>query len=390
MLLKLSLPLQLLVVLAVVIGCGTFLPLQATAFFYSISLTFKECLGFLLPFIVFSFVSAGVLSFKKNAPVVIAILISCVLLSNAIVSLLSYFICTSALSSITNNVVIEHITNNISLSPLWNFMLPRLIKSEHAMICAIITGLILSCIRLPQAELAILRFKQTIEWIVNKLFIPILPIYVFGFLLEIQYKGVFLQLFQSYGKTFTLMFLLHMLMIFLIYFLASAGRLQQAVKYIHNAIPSYLTAFGTMSSTAAIPVTIKSAQKNTGNKPLAEVATPILANVHLLGDAVSTPVLAITTLFLFTGVIPSLTTFCNFIVYFCLTMLAVSGVPGGGIIVMIPILKSIFGFNDAMVSIITTLYLLQDAFGTAANVMGDGALMIIINKVLKKLAIIKE
>jgi len=356
-------------------------------FFYSISLTFKECLGFLLPFIVFSFVGAGVLSFKKNAPAVIGILVSCVLLSNATISLFSYFVSTSILSSLTNKVVIEHLTNDISVIPLWIFTLPRIIKSEHAMLCAVGIGLLLTFINAPSIEQSILRFKQSIEWIVNNLFIPILPIYVLGFLLEIYHKGVFLQLFQSYGKTFTLIFGMHIVVIFLIYFLASQFHLQKAIQYIKNSIPSYLTAFGTMSSTAAIPVTIKCADKNTGNRPLANIATPILANVHLLGDSISTPVLALTTLFLFTGNIPSLTAFCTFIVYFCLTMLAVSGVPGGGIIVMIPILKSIFGFNDAMVSIITTLYLLQDAFGTAANVMGDGALMIIINKILKKCGI---
>ncbi len=68
-------------------------------------------------------------------------------------------------------------------------------------------------------------------------------------------------------------------------------------------------------------------------------------------------------------------------------MLAVAGIPGGGIIVMIPILKTLLGFDDMMISIITTLYFLQDGLGTAGNVMGDGALMIIINKLLKRFKI---
>jgi len=93
---------------------------------------------------------------------------------------------------------------------------------------------------------------------------------------------------------------------------------------------------------------------------------------------------------IFLGTIPSVWTFITFVFYFCLTMLAVSGVPGGGIIVMIPILKANLGFTPAMISIITALYLLQDSFGTAANVMGDGALTILVNKVLNKLGILKE
>lgn len=384
---KISLPIQLLIVLSIVVVFGNFLSPTIIQFFYSISLTFKEFLGFLLPFIVFSFVGAGVLSFKRNAPLVIGILLICVLLSNASISIFSYLICKTILPAITQSGVVQNLSNNITVDPLWIFSLPRIVKSEHAMILAIGIGSLLSFITIPSIEIAIIRLKHTIECIVNKLFIPILPLYVFGFLLEIQHKGVFLQLFQSYGTTFGLIFTLHILVIFLVYFGASWFKLPKAIQHIKNAIPSYLTAFGTMSSTAAIPVTTKCAEKNTGNAPLAQVATPILANIHLLGDSISTPILAITTLFLFTGTIPTLTAFCSFVVYFCLTMLAVSGVPGGGIIVMIPILKSIFGFTDAMISVIATLYLLQDAFGTAANVMGDGALMIMINKLLKKLRI---
>ncbi|MBM17645.1 MAG: hypothetical protein CL947_01085 [Epsilonproteobacteria bacterium] len=384
---KLSLPFQLLLVLGFVVFFGCKLDLCTIQFFYTLSLTLKECLSFLLPFIVFSFISSGILSFKKNAPTVIGILLSCILISNATIAFFAYFVSTSILKGITNGVTIHHLTTNDTLTPLWSFCLPRIITSEHAMLLAIIVGIGLSFMQNKNIEQSIHRFKQTIEWILNTLFIPILPLYITGFLLDIYHQGVFLQLFTSYGKTFALIFGLHIIVIFLIYLLASMFKPQRAMYYINTALPSYLTAFGTMSSTAAIPVTVNCATKNTGNKPLAQVAAPILANVHLLGDAISTPVLAITTLFLFHGTVPTLTTFATFVTYFCLTMLAVSGVPGGGIIVMIPILKGILGFSDAMISIITTLYLLQDAFGTAANVMGDGALMIIVNKLLHKLGI---
>lgn len=385
---KVSLPTQLLIILGSVILFGNMLTTSTIQLFYSISLTFKECLSFLLPYMVFAFISSGILAFKKRAPIVIGVLLTCILLSNSLVALFAYIVSTSLLCSITNGVVIDQLlTTQAPITPLWLFSLPKFISSEKAMLSAVIVGMILSYINVPLAEQAIARFKKNIEWLLNSFFIPILPIYILGFLLEIHHKGVFLQLFQSYGKTFALIFVLHMITIFIIYFIASGFKLQKALTYINNAIPSYLTAFGTMSSTATIPVTIQCAQKNIDNQPLTQVATPILANVHLLGDAISTPILAIVTLYLFTGIVPSAVTFCSFIMYFCLTMLAVSGVPGGGIIVMIPILTAILGFSDAMISIITTLYLLQDAIGTAANVMGDGALIIIVDKVLKKIGI---
>jgi len=173
------------------------------------------------------------------------------------------------------------------------------------------------------------------------------------------------------------------------YTVASDLSLKKAFTSIKNALPSYLAAFSTMSSTTAIPVTIDSAEKDTQNRPRASIASPIMANIHLVGDGISTPILSLVTLSLFLGTIPNFFNYLIFAFNFCLIMLATSGVPGGGIIVMIPILKSILGFSPEMVSIITTLYLLQDSLGTAGNVMGDGALIIIINKLLKRFNVIK-
>jgi Na+/H+-dicarboxylate symporter len=384
---KPSLPLQLLFVLLAVGLFGTFLPVSYITFFYSISLVFKECLSFLLPFIVFSFISTGILSFKKNAPLVLGILLTAIITSNSIVAFFSYFIGKTLLPYLAVTINTLALQPQESLVPLFTIKLPVVLRSELAMIAAVMTGISLSFISIPAVENGLQFLKKTVENIVNKLFIPILPLYIFGFLIEINYQGVFHQLFETYGKTFALIIIIQMIVLFLIYFIAAGCKLQQAINYIKTAMPSYLTAFGTMSSTATIPVTVQCAEINTGNKALSAMATPILANIHLLGDAISTPILALVTLFIFQGTAPDPIVYSIFVSYFCINMLAVSGIPGGGIIVMIPILKAILGFDDTMISIITTLYFLQDGLGTAGNVMGDGALMIIINKILRRLKI---
>ena len=136
-----------------------------------------------------------------------------------------------------------------------------------------------------------------------------------------------------------------------------------------------------MSSIATLPVSLVCAEKNTGNKQIVHFAMPILANIHLMGDAVCVPLFALATMKLFFGVLPTFGAYVVFLGYFCVAMLAVSGIPGGGIIVMLPLLKTLFGFTPEMLSVMTALYLLQDGFGTAANVMGDGALVIILDRI---------
>ena len=384
---KMSLPFKLFLILISVGFFGNLLNEITIQFFYSISVVFKQCLSFLLPFIVFSFITSGILSFKKNAPLVLGVLLGCVLISNSIVAFLSYFVGKALLPLLAVQIDPTVIIATQSMQPFFTLPLPCLFSSFQAMLAAIACGISLSFYSIPVIEIGINKLKYAIETIINSLFIPVLPLYVLGFLLEINHQGVFLQLFQTYGRTFALIILLQCTVIFLIYFIAAQFNIRQAISYITVAMPSYLTAFGTMSSTATIPVTVKCTEQNTGNKALSAMATPILANIHLLGDAVSTPTLALVTLFVFNGSMPDPMVYATFVLFFCINMLAAAGVPGGGIFVMHPILIGILGFNDLMISIITTLYILQDGLGTAGNVMGDGALMIIINKILKRLKI---
>jgi len=384
----LSLPIQLILVIASVLLFGSLCSTYTVQLFFTFSMLFKEVLGFLLPFIVFSFVLSGILSFKKNAPLVLLIMLFMIFFSNAVVALMSYTVLRGLLPLGLCNIASDAMLNHTSsIEPLYSLRLPIPVSSEHAMLAAVVLGLIFSFYPWAAFERSINYMKQVVENILNYVVIPFLPLYVFGFLLKIRHEGVFMLMMQQYGSTVFLLVAMQISYLVWMYFVAAGFSMQRALVAINNALPSYLTAFTTMSSTATVPVSVVSATKNTGDRALSSMAMPIMANVHLLGDAVSVPVLAMVTMVLFNMCLPSLVQFVQFIFYFCLSMFAVSGIPGGGIIVISPILRSAFGFTPDMVSIIITLYVLLDSFGTAANVMGDGALVIILKKTLKQLHI---
>jgi len=386
---KIPLPLQLIGVIAGVFLFGSFIPDQIIRGIFTFSIIFKEILSLFLPLIVFSFVFAGIVSFKKSAPLVLAILLSLIIISNGFVAMITFGITKLTLPFIVENTDAIQINTLKTLTPLFPFKIPFGIGSEKALFAAIILGIIFSFVSLPRAEKALLQLKELVKQFLATIIIPLLPFYVLGFLLKIQYEGTFVQLFQHFGKAILIIIGMQITYLSFFYWLASGFSMRKAIEAMKNAFPSYLTGFSTMSSTLAIPVTLEGAEKNIGKTPLSELAIPIMANVHLLGDSISTPLLALTTLQIYFGAIPSLITYMTFMAYFSITMLAASGIPGGAIIVMLPLLKSIFGFTPEMISIIMTLYLLQDPLGTAANVMGDGALVIIVHKILKKLGIHK-
>ena len=380
-----SLPVQLGIAIATILIGGPFFPIWFMRGFYTFSLFFKELLGFILPFMVLFFVLAGILSFKQKAPYILSIMLGLIFCSNALVALICYGVMVLFSGVISCQTGFEMISTSNEMTPYFIFSLPISINPVHALLAAIGIGLFSVIFGFTYFEPAIITAKNGIEKVLNRFFIPLLPLYIFGFLIKIWHEGMFTCLFQQYGSAFVLIISLQMIYLIWFYLLATNFSLFNAFYAIKNALPSYITAFSTMSSAAAIPVSIQGAERNTGNAQLAHVAMPIMANVHLLGDSFVTPILAIVTMLVFQGIFPSMLQYLSFVFYFCVSMFAVSGIPGGGLLVMIPILKSQLGFTPQMISMIMTIYFLLDSFGTGANVMGDGALVIIVSKVLRRL-----
>jgi Na+/H+-dicarboxylate symporter len=379
-----SLPLQLVCAMVLAALFNLVVCNQTVRVFFTVSSLIKEVLEFFLPAVVFFFVAGGIASFAKNSLAMVALLLTLATVSNALTSLYTYVVGMVVLSDVAFGADTILAVQNSVLVPLCSFNLPVFLRADYAMIAALLVGCGLAFAHQPAALQVLLRGKQLIEKGLSSFFIPVLPFYVFGFFLKMMRELPVAQLVSAYGMVFVLSIFMQVVWLWVAYYVATLqpiGRTSGLVSAFTTALPSYLTALGTMSSIATLPVSLVAAEKNTANKTLSQFAMPILANIHLMGDAVCTPLFALATMKLFFGVVPALQAYLMFVGYLCLNMLAVSGIPGGGIIVMLPILKSLFGFTAEMLSVMTALYLLQDGFGTAANVMGDGALVILLNRI---------
>lgn len=311
-------------------------------------------------------------------------MIGAIFLSNFCVALSVYGIVKCMEPFLAHSEYAHELVSNGMLEPFFSLHLPMFIKPEWALLSALIVGLVFSFFPLTSVAKKLEALKQVIELFLVRCFVPLLPLYIFGFLLQMRYEGLLMLLIKEYGTTFFLIVGVQLSYLLLLYYGISGFSFKKARKAIINAMPSYITAFGTMSSTLTVPVSIECAVNNGVSRPLAGIAMPIMANLHLLGDSVGTPILAMVTMYLFAGYMPSFEQYFSFVIYFCTAMFAVSGIPGGGILVMIPVLISAFNFTPAMVGIVTTLYFLMDSFGTAANVMGDGALVIGVHRMVKR------
>ncbi|WP_037214126.1 cation:dicarboxylate symporter family transporter, partial [Rickettsia tamurae] len=270
---------------------------------------------------------------------------------------------------------------NDSLKPLWLLNFPNIISNDKIVFSSIILGFISSkfC-----AEVAIgLAFK--IEVFVAKilrLFIYVIPLFIMGFIVKLQFDEVLSIIIKDYMFIFVTIAFAQFGYIFLAYFILSNCRVKEFIASLSNMMPASISGFSAMSSVVSMPLSIIGAENNTNNKALARTVVPITVNIHLVGDCFAIRILAYAILKSYGLAEPTLFNYLIFTFYFVLAKFSVAAIPGGGIIVMLPILEQYLGFNTNMMSLITALYILFDPVITCANVLGNGAFVKLIDNIL--------
>lgn len=377
-----SLPFQLVLCLVFAFALGDQLSETHVKFIYTISCVLKEIIMSILPIMIFSYIFAAILSLEKNAPILILVIVSLVVISNALVSFTSFGVAKAILPFMT----IEQINNlgNVQeVKAYFSLGIPKIISSDKAMLSGFILGIVFCFFRIQAVSNIATNLQQGVNIFLKKIFVPLLPLYVLGFILKMHYEGSLSILFKSYAQIFILICVSLVSYLSFMYYAAnkfSWAKFKYSMKQM--AAPG-LIGFSTISSAVSMPLTIIATENNIKDKPFARLVIPATVNIHMIGHGISIPITSLTILILSGHPLPSLEVFALFVMYFCLAKFSASAVPGGGIIVILPILQSQLGFTPEMCGIIVMLDILQDAVLTSANVMGNGALAIISYKICK-------
>jgi Na+/H+-dicarboxylate symporter len=179
---------------------------------------------------------------------------------------------------------------------------------------------------------------------------------------------------------------MHILLLLIQFSIAGAITGKNPINALLNMMPAYMTALGTQSSAATIPVTLAQAKKNGVESELADFVIPLCATIHLSGSMLKIVSCAFAIMWMmempYTGEM-----FLGFIFMLAITMVAAPGVPGGAIMAAIGVLQSILLFNEQAIGLMIALYIAMDSFGTACNVTGDGAIAMVINKIYKRITV---
>lgn len=371
-----KMPLVLLIEIIAISLLTPFMPLILQKLLFTMSLTIKSGIVFMLPFIIFGLLFKTMVGLAKQATFIIAFILLLVCTSNATTTFLSHYV-GEGIFHLNMSIITPQAING--LTPFWLLNLPKLIANDKAMLSGIALGIILGNFFPAFSQSIAKKLDEGINKLLS-LIIYIIPVFIAGFVVKLQCDGVITTLAKDYTKIFSIIALSQFSYIIFMYLGLNRFNFKNTIQSIKNMIPAVMTGFSTMSSAAAMPFTIAGVKRNTENKDLASSIIPVTVNIHLVGDCIAIPILAYAVIKSFGLPEPALMTYLIFVFYFVLAKFSVAAIPGGGILVMLPILEHYLGFNAEMLSLITALYILFDPVITSANVLGNGAFALMIDK----------
>lgn len=375
-----NLPVFLCAVLCVSIFFGQAIDINIKRFFYTVSLNIKDVLVFFMPCIILAYMASSIIKLGQKASFFAIFVLVCLMCSNFLSTLIAYGVSVFTLKS-DSHIAFNKFILSDSLKPLWSLYLPKIISNEKAILTGFILGIAGVYFKSSLVKKISFHLTEIVAFFLNRVFIPLVPLFVTGFILKLGHEGLLIQLSKAYSSVFLTIFAVQAAYILFLYGIAARFNLSQFSTYLKNVFPSALTAFCTMSSAATIPITLQGAEKNTGNVNLSRFLIPGTANIHLIGDSIGVPLMAIAIMLSFGFEFPSFAYYMAFALQFVLAKFCIAAVPGGGIIVMIPVIENYLGFSPEMASIISAFYIFFDPINTAMNVSGNGVFAILMSKI---------
>ena len=369
---------------------GSFAPEFLVKVLVTASSLFSAFLKFVIPFIIIGFVTAGIADLATGAGKLLGVTTGIAYGSTIVAGTLAFIVASLIFPSFIDPSVASQIGDPEAgmLEPIFTIPLSPMVDVTAAIVFSFTMGLGISALRNNDKGEILYNLFQEFQEIITKvlsiIIIPLLPIYIAGTFANITYAGQVWNILSIFWRVYLVVIPLHI--VYLIIQFTTAGFVtgKNPLKMLKNQIPGYLTAVGTQSSAATIPVNVECAKNNGVSKEIREFCVPLCATIHLSGSIISVTSFAVAVLMM-NGMDHGFSTVFPFILMLGIAMVAAPGAPGGAIMSALPFLPMIGIPSDGgLASLMIALYLTQDSFGTAANVSGDNAIAAVVDHLNKK------
>jgi len=364
---KLRYTFAILLVATMIFVFGDIIPTDIKILSYTLSLLIKDVLVSAIPFLIIIYIANSIISISNRAFIFIIIILGSVLLSSILAVSFSYFFAHLFVLN-SGILIIEKSASIQELTTFFDTFSIKLIPTELAIAIGFALGLLVRYFNHESSIQKLSKAKSKIDHFLKNFFIPILPIFIAGFIFKIEFEGTFDLILNSYSTIFKYFILSQLSYLFIIILLFSGFSPAKVFLSIKNIIPAAFTGFSTMSSAATMPVSIIAAEKNTQNPTISRIIIPTTANIHLAGTSVGMNILIIGTMLTNGFDFPEFNQYLIFAVFFSLAQFGAIAVPGGFVFTTLPILQTYLGFTPEMAALIASLSIIFDPVDTSMNV----------------------
>ena len=374
------------IIIAIILGIaiGNFLPTPLVRLFVTFNSIFGEFLNFSFPLIFLGLVTLAIVFFGKGAGRMLVVTALIAFGATLFSGFLSYFTGAAVFPSlITPGAPLDEVSEAQGILPYFSVAIPPLMNAKTALALAFTLGLGLASLHSDALKTVARDFQEIIVRMISAVILPLLPIYIFGIFLNMTHSGQVFSILMVFIKIIGVIFVLHIFLLVFQYSVAALFVRKNPFRLLGRMLPAYFTALGTQSSAATIPVTLEQTKKNGVSADIAGFVIPLCATIHLSGSTLKIVACAL-ALMMMQGMPFDFSLFAGFIFMLGITMVAAPGVPGGAIMASLGILQSMLGFDESAQALMIALYIAMDSFGTACNVTGDGAIALIIDKIMGK------
>ncbi|UDL82434.1 dicarboxylate/amino acid:cation symporter [Corynebacterium uberis] len=372
------------VIVAIIAGilCSFFFPEALARIFATFNGLFGNFLSFFVPVLIFALITPAIAGLGKGAGKWLAVTTGVAYASTIVSGFIAYSVARGAYPWLLGS---QHLDTGVadieagSLKPYFTIEMAPPFEVMTALLLAFCVGVAMTAVKSDTIYKASRDLQRVVMKIIGSFIVPLLPVFIFGMFLNLGMNGNLRETIVAFGKVLVLATVMTFLYLIVQYLVAGAIAGRNPWTALKNLLPAYATALGTSSSAATIPVTYAATLKNGVDRNVAGFVVPLCATIHLAGSMMKLVFFAFAIVYM-QGMDISAPLAVGFVMMLGITMIAAPGVPGGAVMAAVALLQSMLGFGDDQVALMIAAYIAIDSFGTAANVTGDGALAMVVDR----------
>ena len=378
-----NLPFRLLLGIIIGVILGQIFPESVMKVVVTLQYIMGQLITFCVPLIIIGFIAPSITKLGKNASRLLGVAIVIAYVSS---------VCAALMSTAAGYALIPHLSIDTAVAGLktlpgvvFELNIPQIMSVMSALVLSVLMGLAATWTNSKLTCDILGEFQNIVLDIVGKIIIPMLPFYIAATFCNLSYEGMITHQLPAFIQIILIVMVGHYIWLAVLYLLAGAYSGKNPWEVLRHYGPAYLTAVGTMSSAATLAVALDCARKSKVlRKDMVSFGIPLFANIHLCGSVLTEVFFCMTISKILYGHLPSIGTMILFCALLGIFAIGAPGVPGGTVMASLGLITGVLMFDDAGTALMLAIFALQDSFGTACNVTGDGALTLMLTGYAEK------